>query len=982
MKRVLFVNPRFFVRHPPLALGYLASYVTKYYPDAYEFKLHDYAFQDDKALVETILSYQPDLIALTSTTNTYNEAVRVGKALKSHFSIPLIIGGIHITACPDDLIESPFDLAVIGEGEATFLELLQLFDETGSLAHEQIKGIAFVRNGNLVKTAPRPLIANLDTVPMPDYTLFAMKEYYTRPKALAHGFYAKGASMVPSRGCPYSDCSFCASKIMWQGKVRLFSPQRVFEEIEFLVNTYGLNSLIFLDDNFTTSRKWLATLAELIASSDFHETFRFDCESIAEFIDDEKLNILKSMGCERIEFGFESGCDRIVHALKNDRAAVAQFYKAIELCNRHGIKVLGNFIYGWFDETVDEISETVKFIRDTQIDFIAWHTLAPYPGTKVWQIFRDIITAKGEEFDRWRYYNIDTGTGLFQYNDRLSPANSELMYRQMNRSADLESCFIIHTLGLNDEEHQELLKNFTADIQSMNLTNPKIHTTQPSLHGVEKLANLCRRLETAPPLSTQEILGEFDLIAGHPWADHASSPTTNYYACLHGLAASVKPSRILEIGTAFGMSGASLVKACDQLELFISVDLGFFHQEYNFPESNIRFAERKIHDWCRRQGIPLDKARYFQGNSQPDGKSDNENKIVGIPHWSEVPDLVSLLTHESFDVLFVDGKHTEDGLYNDMVSFWQYLRPGGLLLCDDLHDPAVYRNIFSWAGETLESFRRFVAEYAAEIDDWHIWDFPHVLPSSFEGIRPFGIIRKKSASFAKTPAQTDLSDQFASWIRLIAERDKRLYYRDQTVPSLNQLVQYVRRFNPTRVVELGTLLGLSLRTWLAADQELQVTAVDLSFANLQMSREFLPLDLSRATLRQQNILELDFRQLWQFDDRVILYVDVHDLPGVPIMEHLLTTALPALPRGSVVIVDDLWHSPEQLSEDTAEAFFFAKVRNEIDPLQCFDGYFAPYWQGGSFMGFMEVVPLMEWVNRNRVQLYFTPGIKSVMFEWR
>ena len=232
------------------------------------------------------------------------------------------------------------------------------------------------------------------------------------------------------------------------------------------------------------------------------------------------------------------------------------------------------------------------------------------------------------------------------------------------------------------------------------------------------------------------------------------------------------------------------------------------------------------------------------------------------------------------------------------------------------------------------------------------------------------------------PTAPELTQQFSSWIRLIAERDKRLYYRDQTVASLNQLVQYVRQYRPTRVVELGTLLGLSLRTWLAADPDLQVTAVDLSFANLQMSKEFLPLDLTRVTLRQQNILELDFAQLWQADDRVILYADAHDLSGVPIMEHVLNNALPALPRGSVVIVDDLWHSPDQLTDETAETFFFAKVRNEIDPLQCFDGYFAPYWQGGSFMGFMEVVPLMEWANRNWVQLAFTPEIKSVMFEWR
>lgn len=499
------------------------------------------------------------------------------------------------------------------------------------------------------------------------------------------------------------------------------------------------------------------------------------------------------------------------------------------------------------------------------------------------------------------------------------------------------------------------------------------------------LSYVCDSLEQFLPVTTQKILGEFDLLAGHPWAQHAASPVTSYYACLHALAALVRPSKILEIGTAFGMSGASLVRACDPLELFISVDLGFFHKEYNFPESNLSFAERKVRDWCRQQEISPERVRYFQANSQPDGKSDNENKVKGVPHWSEVPELVSLLKPESFDVLFVDGKHTEDGLYNDMMTFWSYLRPGGLLLCDDLHDPAIYKGIFPWAGETLESFHRFVTEYQADIEEWYIWDFPHVLPPTFEGLRPFGIIRKKELSpFKGVPHdRTDqLQDVFASWITTIAHRDRRLYYRDQTTRSLNQLVQYVRQYRPTRVVELGTLLGLSLRTWLAADPDLRVTAVDLSFDNLHNSCEFLPLDLSRVVLLQQNILDLDFSGLWSASDRVILYVDAHDLSGVPIMEHVLCHALPVLPAGSLVIVDDLWYSPQELTEENAGEFLNSVVINEIDPLQCFDGYFAPYWQGGSFMGFMEVVPLMEWANRNKVELSFSPGIKSVMFEWR
>lgn len=220
-----------------------------------------------------------------------------------------------------------------------------------------------------------------------------------------------------------------------------------------------------------------------------------------------------------------------------------------------------------------------------------------------------------------------------------------------------------------------------------------------------------------------------------------------------------------------------------------------------------------------------------------------------------------------------------------------------------------------------------------------------------------------------------------TWIQCIAAAENRLYYRDQTVDSLLYLVDMANTVKPDRIVELGTLSGLSLRTWRAAAPDTPVTAIDLSFQPLMRSREIMPLDLTNVTLLEQDILTVDFASLWQPDERVILYIDAHDLSGVQIMQYLLDTAIPALPPGSLVMVDDVWYSPETLDQSDAERFFKEVVINEIDPLQCFDGYYASYWKGGSFFGFLEVIPLLEWVNKNRIELAFKPGIKSVAFTW-
>lgn len=218
-------------------------------------------------------------------------------------------------------------------------------------------------------------------------------------------------------------------------------------------------------------------------------------------------------------------------------------------------------------------------------------------------------------------------------------------------------------------------------------------------------------------------------------------------------------------------------------------------------------------------------------------------------------------------------------------------------------------------------------------------------------------------------------------IDTIAASEHRLYYRDQTRQSLVQLQKTVDQVRPTRVVELGTLSGLSLRSWLQADPQLKVTALDLSFEALQKSRELIPCDLSRVTLKQEDILKVDFKELWGEEDRVIFYVDAHDEIGVPIMEHVLNNALPALPKGSRVMVDDVWFTKETLTEESVQRFYHETMLNEIDPLQCFTGYYSSYWKGGSFFGFLEVIPLLEWANQNRVELDFVPGGKAVSFQW-
>ncbi|MDR2745645.1 MAG: hypothetical protein LBB66_10720 [Desulfovibrio sp.] len=232
---------------------------------------------------------------------------------------------------------------------------------------------------------------------------------------------------------------------------------------------------------------------------------------------------------------------------------------------------------------------------------------------------------------------------------------------------------------------------------------------------------------------------------------------------------------------------------------------------------------------------------------------------------------------------------------------------------------------------------------------------------------------------AKTTFSMSPADIFRFRRYFMATMQQHLYYRDQTPASAQSLRDLASAFRPSLIVELGTLSGLSLRIWLAAAPQAAVKAIDLDFSPLRRSATCFPLDWSKIDLIQTNILKLNFSSLWSERDRVLLFVDAHDLPDTPIMAHVLKNAIPLLPLGSLVVVDDVWHSPEPIDATNSRRLFKEHVLPQIDELLCFDAHYAPYHGGGSFFGFPEVAPLLRYVNRHGIRLEFTPGVKHVAF---
>jgi len=227
--------------------------------------------------------------------------------------------------------------------------------------------------------------------------------------------------------------------------------------------------------------------------------------------------------------------------------------------------------------------------------------------------------------------------------------------------------------------------------------------------------------------------------------------------------------------------------------------------------------------------------------------------------------------------------------------------------------------------------------------------------------------------------------EFERWLREIRKLTGRPRLSDQTAASMRGLTKLVRDTDPRVIVELGTGYGLSLRTFLAAS-DVQVVSVDRSHGGFRASLRVLPLsdqEKARLALLEANVFKIE-QVPWYPWERVLLYVDVH---GDDLMRHIIEHFVETLPAGSVVCVDDLWYSEQCLTEETAPQFYESVIKPLLDPkakkARTRLRHYADYWHGGSFYGFAEVHPLMEWVNERRVwvQLVGIQGwAKQIWFE--
>jgi len=384
MIKLVLVNITKDTECPPLNLAYLATYLKKQLKDKIKIKVVDINFENP---LEKILQLKPDIIGISSMTVRYNYANKLAKQVKRNLKVPIIIGGVHVSTCPESFSEF-FDIGIAGEGEETTLELMKLFIKHKSFSPkylQNIKGIIFWQNGKILKTEKRGLI-DLDKLPIPNRK-FLDKRYFL-PKVSYNKIRGKRvieAGMLTSRGCPYR-CVFCSTSLFWN-RVRFHSSERVAKEIGYLTKEFGVNYIVMYDDFFAITEERAQSIYDAMKKLGLIGRVNIACSLRANVVTDNLCRILKDMGVVTVNFGFESGSDRILRYLKAESVTVEQNKKAVILCRKYGFDVTGSFIVGSPGEKIEDMRKTLELIKwmNKQGAIELWCGVAkPYPSTQLW----------------------------------------------------------------------------------------------------------------------------------------------------------------------------------------------------------------------------------------------------------------------------------------------------------------------------------------------------------------------------------------------------------------------------------------------------------------------------------------------------------------------------------------------------------------------------------------------------------------------
>ena len=402
----------------PMGILSIASYVNK---KGLTIALIDCRCEDDFfSKLDKTINKNTQLIGLSVMTVQIKPALEISRYIKKKYkNIKIVWGGAHPTFFPEQTIKNDLvDYVIVGEGEKTFLKLIKyLKGEIKTL--KSIEGLAYKEKGKAIQNRTREPI-DMNKLPYMDYSLVDAEKYINKT---IHDKKKRVLELNTSRGCPHR-CTYCINTSIHKRKWRSKDAESLLDEIEFLIKKYNVNHIHFLDENFFVNKKRIEDFCKGVKKRKIKISWQTNVR--VDYFKDSYLAgpIIKKIqksGCIQLNFGAESGSDRILKFIKKD-ATVKQLLIAIKTCEDNNIIPNCSFMVGLPTETKKDILKTVNVIKkikdiSSKAMIIGPQIFRPYPGCELF----DYVSERGftvpEYLEAWVELDPLLNTGYVSLDD-------------------------------------------------------------------------------------------------------------------------------------------------------------------------------------------------------------------------------------------------------------------------------------------------------------------------------------------------------------------------------------------------------------------------------------------------------------------------------------------------------------------------------------------------------------------------------------
>lgn len=377
----------------PLGLCYLAAVLRDngYEPEIFDPHLEVYEeyrqSRDPELIKESVRKkFAQGGYDLVGVSSMYLYAYKWGHhicaaAKKANEDIPVVIGGGHPSVVLGETMKDEnIDYLIEGEGEIAFLALLHALNTSRTPKQmRQIPALLHRDNGQVIHNERQDYIWDLDNIPFPAWDLINV-DRYMNTYAEASSARKKTLMMITQRGCPFK-CTFCNVFESWGYRFRKRSSENVLGEIDYLIENYGVEEIMFVDDNMTIDKKRMMEICEGLKS----RPIRWRVVNIASFVtNEEMLRAMKESGCTKVSISVESASEKVLEAMKKP-VDLEWSEDAIRICHEIKLPITVNFITGMPYETKEDMMKTFKWAEKVGADWSTFSVLVPYPGTEIFE---------------------------------------------------------------------------------------------------------------------------------------------------------------------------------------------------------------------------------------------------------------------------------------------------------------------------------------------------------------------------------------------------------------------------------------------------------------------------------------------------------------------------------------------------------------------------------------------------------------------